>query len=260
MLTLCSFSVYACPIFFFYVCLPCFHNRGVDRAATTKTSSAAKQQTTLTAWLSPKKPGGSAKAAGTSAQDVAALRISDDDAEGDSGEKGQSKPSVFPGQSQQVGPTLPLRHSLPGKRTQAATESAAASLAQPAAGEAAGMEAETKAGKSSAAARSTISAAAKAAAADADVPYLLLAEAFERIVQTKSRLIITQELAVVFQTVLARTVNPEGMSSAETLLATIYLCTNHIAPSHEGLQILLNRYFDRRHPAAASYCFPSRPF
>lgn len=67
-----------------------------------------------------------------------------------------------------------------------------------------------------------------------DVPYLLLAEAFDRIVQTKSRLAITHELSVVFQTVMARTMDEHGHSSAETLLAAIYLCTNNIAPAHFG--------------------------
>jgi hypothetical protein len=68
-----------------------------------------------------------------------------------------------------------------------------------------------------------------------DIPYLRVAETFEKMVATKSRLAITHLLATLFQSVLVDTMDPEGHSDSETLLATIYLCTNNVAPAHKGM-------------------------
>lgn len=66
------------------------------------------------------------------------------------------------------------------------------------------------------------------------IPYLRIAETFEKMLATKSRLAITRHLATLFQSVLADTVGPDGRSDADTLLATVYLCNNAIAPAHKG--------------------------
>lgn len=67
-----------------------------------------------------------------------------------------------------------------------------------------------------------------------DIPYLRIAETFEKMVATKSRLAITHLLATLFESVLVDTMDSEGHSDSETLLATIYLCTNNVAPAHKG--------------------------
>ena len=67
-----------------------------------------------------------------------------------------------------------------------------------------------------------------------DVPYIRVAETFEKMIATKSRLTITHLLATLFESVLLDTMDSDGRSDSEALLATVYLCTNNIAPAHKG--------------------------
>ncbi|CAL8463942.1 g3477 [Coccomyxa elongata] len=61
------------------------------------------------------------------------------------------------------------------------------------------------------------------------VPFLFLAHAFEAIANEPKRLQITQLLVTTFRTILATT--------PEDLLPAVYLCSNQVAPSHEGLEL-----------------------
>ena len=61
------------------------------------------------------------------------------------------------------------------------------------------------------------------------VPYLFLAECFEAIGGESRRLAITQHLTQCFRSILA--------ASPMDLLPTVYLCTNRVAPAHEGLEL-----------------------
>ncbi|KAL3133936.1 hypothetical protein ABBQ32_008384 [Trebouxia sp. C0010 RCD-2024] len=61
------------------------------------------------------------------------------------------------------------------------------------------------------------------------VPFAFLADTFEAIAEESKRLVITSLLVNCFRTIIATT--------PEDLLATVYLCTNQVAPSHEGIEL-----------------------
>lgn len=61
------------------------------------------------------------------------------------------------------------------------------------------------------------------------VPFAYLAAAFEAIGSDSKRLAKTQCLVQFFRAILGRT--------PEDLLPTVYLCTNQIAPAHEGTEL-----------------------
>ena len=61
------------------------------------------------------------------------------------------------------------------------------------------------------------------------MPFAYLAAAFEAIGKDTKRLAKTQCLVQFFRTILGRT--------PEDLLPTVYLCTNQIAPAHEGTEL-----------------------
>lgn len=61
------------------------------------------------------------------------------------------------------------------------------------------------------------------------VPFAYLAKAFELIGSDSRRLAKTQQLVNVFRGVIART--------PEDLLPATYLCSNQVAPAHEGIEL-----------------------
>ena len=61
------------------------------------------------------------------------------------------------------------------------------------------------------------------------VPFTFLAAAFEAIGSDTRRLAKTQQLVQVFRAILGRT--------PSDLLPAVYLCTNQVAPSHEGTEL-----------------------
>ena len=61
------------------------------------------------------------------------------------------------------------------------------------------------------------------------VPFAFLAAAFEAIGSDSKRLAKTQQLVNVFWAILGRT--------PQDLLPAVYLCTNQVAPSHEGTEL-----------------------
>ena len=61
------------------------------------------------------------------------------------------------------------------------------------------------------------------------VPFAFLAAAFEAIGSDSKRLAKTQQLVNVFRAILGRTLRD--------LLPAVYLCTNQVAPSHEGTEL-----------------------
>ena len=61
------------------------------------------------------------------------------------------------------------------------------------------------------------------------VPFAYLAAAFEAIGSDSKRLAKTQQLVQFFRAILGRT--------PEDLLPAVYLCTNQIAPAHEGTEL-----------------------
>lgn len=61
------------------------------------------------------------------------------------------------------------------------------------------------------------------------VPFSFLADTFEAIADESKRLIITSLLVNAFRAVIA--------TSPDDLLPMIYLCTNRVAPAHEGLEL-----------------------
>ncbi|DBB17196.1 hypothetical protein WJX82_005523 [Trebouxia sp. C0006] len=61
------------------------------------------------------------------------------------------------------------------------------------------------------------------------VPFAFLADTFEAIAEESKRLVITSLLVNCFRTIIATT--------PEDLLPTVYLCTNQVAPSHEGIEL-----------------------
>lgn len=61
------------------------------------------------------------------------------------------------------------------------------------------------------------------------VPFSFLANTFEAIAEESKRLVITSLLLNAFRTVIATT--------PEDLLPMVYLCTNRVAPAHEGLEM-----------------------
>ena len=61
------------------------------------------------------------------------------------------------------------------------------------------------------------------------VPFAFLAAAFEAIGSDSKRLAKTQQLVNMFRAILGRT--------PQDLLPTVYLCTNQVAPSHEGTEL-----------------------
>lgn len=63
----------------------------------------------------------------------------------------------------------------------------------------------------------------------APVPFAYLAAAFEAIGSDTKRLAKTQQLVQFFRGILGRT--------PEDLLPTVYLCTNQVAPAHEGTEL-----------------------
>lgn len=65
--------------------------------------------------------------------------------------------------------------------------------------------------------------------AGAPVPFSFLANTFEGIAETSKRLEITQLLTICFRAILGRT--------PAALLPTVYLCTNRVAPAHEGVEL-----------------------
>lgn len=65
--------------------------------------------------------------------------------------------------------------------------------------------------------------------AGSPVPYAFLADTFEAIASTTKRLEIIHLLTNSFRAILA--------SNPPDLLPTVYLCTNRVAPAHEGLEL-----------------------
>ncbi|DBA87111.1 TPA: hypothetical protein ACH3X2_005217 [Trebouxia sp. C0005] len=61
------------------------------------------------------------------------------------------------------------------------------------------------------------------------VPFAFLADTFEAIAEESKRLVITSLLVNCFRTIIATT--------PADLLPTVYLCTNQVAPSHEGIEL-----------------------
>lgn len=61
------------------------------------------------------------------------------------------------------------------------------------------------------------------------VPFAFLADTFEAIAEESKRLIITSLLVNCFRAIIATT--------PADLLPTVYLCTNQVAPSHEGIEL-----------------------
>ncbi|EDQ88949.1 uncharacterized protein MONBRDRAFT_8472, partial [Monosiga brevicollis MX1] len=75
-----------------------------------------------------------------------------------------------------------------------------------------------------------------------DVHYRILANAFEELVATRSRLKITSILADTFRTVLRRTQSSKHpIGDPQVLIAAVYLTTNHIAPSFHGIEPMLGK-------------------
>jgi DNA ligase-1 len=61
------------------------------------------------------------------------------------------------------------------------------------------------------------------------VPYMFLAKTFDNIAATSSRIKITELLTNCFRSIICLT--------PEDLLPAVYLCTNRIAPAHEGIEL-----------------------
>eukprot|EP00730_Choanoeca_flexa_P006137 TRINITY_DN12092_c0_g1_i2.p1 TRINITY_DN12092_c0_g1~~TRINITY_DN12092_c0_g1_i2.p1 ORF type:complete len:1489 (+),score=272.53 TRINITY_DN12092_c0_g1_i2:30-4496(+) len=86
-------------------------------------------------------------------------------------------------------------------------------------------------------ATTTASSATDKALAGSDPPYRIIADLLEQLVQTSSRLKIVALLAETYAKIYTMTKEATGQPDAEALLATVYLTTNHLAPSYKGVEL-----------------------
>eukprot|EP00049_Salpingoeca_infusionum_P008797 m.144969 g.144969 ORF g.144969 m.144969 type:complete len:1801 (+) comp14135_c1_seq12:190-5592(+) len=174
--------------------------------------SVPKRQLSITSWLSPsRKPKIAQRPPASKSTETA---------------KASARTSLFGGSTLETKPKLP---KLDPSLVEPSDASPCASLRMPVTGT------ESDLSDASVTAAGSVTLARKQG--DAKLPYRLVADALEQLIVTTSRLKITSILADLFVEVYTQAKTAGHAHPAEPVLATVYLCSNEIAPAYHNVEL-----------------------